>query len=137
MLPGIYLKLIEIPQNRSRGSCCLCWAWGHLARSTGHTEDRCCLFGVCEPLRDFRKVCGMGAWAKTGHMYGKATSWWDSISGNHQGGGMMLAGLLESQIWCQLGLAGWVGKRPHKGAMASASTSVSENAVLPVNFLRG
>ena len=40
-----------------------CWAWGHLARGMGHIEARCCLsnFGKYE------------TWAKTRHLYGKAT----------------------------------------------------------------
>lgn len=40
-------------------SCHLCRAWGYLARDTGHAEVMCCLFGCCEPLRDFRKVLSM------------------------------------------------------------------------------
>lgn len=40
-------------------SCHLCRAWGYLARDTGHAKVMCCLFGCCEPLRDFRKVLSM------------------------------------------------------------------------------
>lgn len=36
--------------------CHLRWTWGHLAKSIDHAEVRHCLFGVCGPLRDFRKV---------------------------------------------------------------------------------
>ena len=44
---------------QERPSCHQCWAWGHLARGTEHTQARSCLFGVCEPFRDFKKLCSM------------------------------------------------------------------------------
>lgn len=37
----------------------LCQAWGYLARDTKHIEASYCLLGVCETLRDFKKVCSM------------------------------------------------------------------------------
>lgn len=61
-----------------------------LSKRYGAYKARCCLFGVCEALKDFTKVRSM---SQDNLFYGKATGklwagpqvWWVRVSENHQG----------------------------------------------------
>lgn len=49
-----------------------CQAWGSSPKGVGHAEATCCLFGVCELLRDFSKVQIM---SRPGNGLGGSASW--------------------------------------------------------------
>lgn len=58
---------LEVPQEAKPGTeagCHQCWAWGCSAKETEHAKARWCLFGVSEPLRDFRNVCNASVWER-------------------------------------------------------------------------
>ena len=59
------------------------------ARGMGHTKARCSLFGVCEPLRDFRKVHSMiedrlFLWETLDIVWVGLQVGWGGVSRNHQ-----------------------------------------------------
>ena len=61
----------EVPgggQAVTQGQLLLVLGLGPLSKGTGHTEARCCWFGVCEPLRHLGKPTAL---AKIGCLYGK------------------------------------------------------------------
>lgn len=114
-------------------NCHLCRAWGYLARDTGHAEVMCCLFGCCEPLRDFRKVLSMSRcrplvwkshWRRLGVVRELSVAGFQELSRADQ---LVLSRLMEST---DLGPASWVGGARNKGTVTPASTSVSRESFL-------
>lgn len=53
--PMLDLQVPQGAKSETEASCHQCGGWGYLAK--GDTEARCCCFGLCESLRNFRKVC--------------------------------------------------------------------------------
>lgn len=104
---------------------------GLLACVMGYAEARSCLSGICESLRDIRKVHTI---AKIGHLCGKATGIslvnlqvvWVRVSGNHQDWAKGVSpfdgnsNVMPACI-CTLGGVGF-----NKGILFSTCTSVKE-----------
>lgn len=76
--------LMEVTVQVVGAGYCLYSAWGCLPRGTGPAEASHCLFGVCTPFRDFKKVCLCGAAARRGSGLVIELSG-VGVSGNHQG----------------------------------------------------
>ena len=87
----------RLPMNSKSFSdgCCLFWVWGHLARGMGHTEARCCLFGICEHLRNFRKVDSMSQDKPF-----VTKSHWKWLRCAHTLGGAVSQGVTRVREWC-------------------------------------
>lgn len=114
-------------------------AGGCLATGTWHTEARCILFGVSEPLRAFRKVCSMRPFIWKSHW--KRLGWAFKLVGlvSHgitRTGRMVLARLVETEIWWLSMSAHCVGGQLNKWTVASASTSIWEKASPPALTLK-
>lgn len=114
-------------------SCHLCRAWGYLARDAGRAKVMCCLFGCCEPLRDFRKVLSMSRcrphvwkshWRRLGVVRQLSVAGFQELSRADQ---LVLSRSMEST---DLGPASGVGGARNKGTVAPASTSVSRESCL-------
>lgn len=95
---------------------------GHLARGIGCSKACCCLFGICGPIRDYKKAL---VWAKASHLgrkaarRGLAVLEWGTVSENHQS-----RANCASQIWHCLLQVAWVQRTLNKGTIAPACTSV-------------
>lgn len=100
------------------------WAWGCVARGAGHTKPSSCLFGVCGPLRNLRKVhhgtevgcfCGKVSGSSLGQVHdlgrvGVSGNYQDGANGIHQVNGefrfgaslylLVGSGMGSTKKWC-------------------------------------
>lgn len=103
----------------SETSHLLCQVWEHLARNKGHIEFGCCLFGVCGPLWDFRKVCSL-SWNRP-LVWG---SYWKRFSRTSE------LGVAESQGGIRVGRMMWSREKQTWHLPVPTSTSVSWDSCL-------
>lgn len=104
--------------------CWILWVWGFLSRCTGHGAVSCCLFIVCAPLRDFRKVHSQNlgrllVWKSCHKNFSQPCNLGGAVFGNYQSGTNGIS-QVNGELWfgTHLHQAVWVEAEFNRGTTA-------------------